>query len=185
MDERDQDKKVRLFTALRVPAEFTAAVKKLSRKGLEAHWLPPDDLHITLRFLGDLPLERVPEIRQVLDRVRRPRFSVDTGGLGRFDLKKQSVLWAAVQSTRKLTALAGDINEVLAPLGFEMPVKPYVPHVTLARLKSSKGLDSYIKQHEKALSFHWQACSFGLYYSAPPDEKGNRYRSLSEFPLQP
>lgn len=175
---------VRLFTALPVPAGTREVLQSLPRSGLDASWTPPDDLHITLRYLGPVPEDNLPAIGEALARVRRPSFHVEVQGLGTFNSGRQPVLWAAVQSARKLTALAGDINEVLAPLGFEMPNKPFTPHITLARLKQPKGLESWIGKHGSRVSARWQAESFTLYLSAEPDEQSRRYRALATWPLQ-
>jgi len=183
MDE--PEKNLRLFVALSIPAAAARQLQDLPRKGIDANWTPSGDLHITLRFLGEVVESRLPEITEALERVRRPAFHVEMQGLGAFDGGRQSVLFAAVQSTRKLIALAGDINEVLARLGFEMPRKPFMPHVTLARLKDRRGLDAYVGRHGKQLQTSWQAASFGLYLSADPDENRRRYTQLAEFPLRP
>lgn len=180
----DEPANIRLFVALPVPAPVSERLQALPRKGLDAHWTAADDLHITLRFLGEVQPGLLPAIGEALAKVRRPAFHVEMQGLGTFS-GRRPVLWAAVQSTRKLTALAGDINEVLAPLGFEMPNKPFRPHITLARLQQPKGLESWISRHEKSVSASWQAVAFGLYRSAEPDERRNRYTRLAAIPLLP
>ncbi len=136
-----------------------------------------------MRFIGEAPEDRLPAIKEALARVRRGPFQIEMKGLGVFDGGRQAVLWAGLPSERKLTALAGDINEILAPLGFEMPNKPYKPHITIARLKDSRGLEPYLKKHGKKIAARWQATSFGLYLSASPDEHSRRYRLLEAYPL--
>lgn len=178
-----KEKKVRLFTALSVPESCKEKLQSIVDRNIEGRWLHPDDLHITLRFLGDIPQDRLPEIQERISRVKRSCFHVEVGGLDIFRLKKQVIFWAGVQSTRKLTALAGDINEKLMPLGFDMPTKPFIPHVTLARLKSDQGLENLIKIHEKTVSCRWQAVSFGLFQSTESEEKSIYYKRLAEYPL--
>ena len=182
--DQTQPSMMRLFTALPVPGEARAMLQSLPRSDLDARWTSSDDLHITLRYLGPVPEDSLPAIGEALARVRRPSFHVEVQGLGTFSGGRHPVLWAAVQSTRKLTALAGDINEALAPLGFEMPNKPFTPHITLARLNQPKGLESWIGKHERRVSARWQANSFTLYLSAEPDEQSRRYRALATWPLQ-
>ena len=178
------ENKIRLFTAISAPQEVRKQYERLPEKYLKnPRWLHPDDLHITIRFLGDIDADMIPEIKDVLGQVRRFSFRIEMQGMDSFKLKRQAVLWAAIQSTRKLTALTGDVNEKLATLAFEMPAKPYVPHVTLARLKQSHGLETYIKVFGNQMKAAWNCKSFGLYRSSPPDEAGKRYEIISEYPL--
>lgn len=178
-----EESRARLFVALAVPATAASDLLKLPRTGIDARWLHPDDLHITLRFLGDLDPDRIPAIRDVLARVRRPPFGVEIGGLGFFDHKKDGVLYARIDSTRKLNALCGDVTDALTPLGFDFGVREFVPHITLARLKGSRGLRQYIENKGKIHIQGWQANEFGLMQSGAPDTAGRRYRALAQYPL--
>lgn len=178
-----QNQKIRLFVALPVPAPFRQQLAALPRKGLDGRWVHEEDYHITLRFLGDVEAAQVPAIESVLLKIRRSVFGIEAGGFGIFEGDRQTVLWAALQSTRKLTALAAAINEAFTPLGFDMPVKPYRPHITLVRLKNQRGVDAYIARATNKLRFSWQADRFNLYRSGTPDEEGRRYQMLGSFPL--
>ena len=176
---------IRLFTALAIPDSLTTTLQRLPENGLDdARRTTADDLHITLRFLGDVPEDQVPAIEEALARVRRPPFHVSVKGMGVFENPRQAVLYANIESTRKLTALAAEINEALAPLGFEMPNKPYVPHITLFRLKSARGAFNYIKSHERKLDAHWEARRFDLMKSSSPDEANIRYNALASYDLR-
>lgn len=175
----------RLFVALPVSSEMREGVGKLSRKGLDGRFTAIDDLHITIRFLGDVIENKIPEIERALIRVRRQPFFVEADGMDAFYNKKQAILYSDIVSTKKLTALCTDITDVLMPLGFDFGMRPYVPHVTLARLKGAhrKSIEDYIEKNKNHLKYSWQAQSFTLMRSAAPDEKGRHYRPLSTFPL--
>ncbi len=171
--------------ALPVPPAAHRTLQALPRRGLNApYWTAPDDLHITLRFLGDIPATQEQAITDRLADIKRPAFTIEVAGLDTFHLRRQTILWAAVQSTRKLTALAATINETVEPLGFDMPVKPYIPHITLARLKPAPGLAAYISRYEKTVKTRWRADSFTLFRSGQPDKNDNCYKVLTTFPLQ-
>jgi 2'-5' RNA ligase len=170
----------RLFAALPVPGAFAREAAALPRKGIDASWSAAADLHLTLRFLGEVPEESCAQVEEALARVRRPPFAVEIEGLGFFAKTGGAVLYAAVASTRKLTVLAADINAALAPLGFEMPRIPYVPHVTLARLAAARGLDPYIRRNGACLRGRWQAEGFALMQSGAPGPAG-RYRGVRFF----
>jgi 2'-5' RNA ligase len=167
---------MRLFAALPVPESFAAKIAALPRKIPGAVWAPPEDLHITLRFLGEVEENKAAQIAESLARIARPPFTVEIEGLGVFHKKSGSVLWAKVASARKLTALAADINAAVEKLGFEMPRIPYVPHITLARLKTARGLDACISG--QGVRHSWQAKGFALMESGGESdgESGARYR---------
>lgn len=175
---------VRLFVGMRVPAAFKAMVSDLPMKGMEARWNHVDDLHITIRFLGDTDQRLLPDIRAALDRVKRPPFHVDVSGFDAFYNDSQTIFYADIQSTKKLTALVAEVNCALEPLGFEMPMRPYVPHITLARLnKAARGLDAYMDRHEGNMRVSWRAEDFALVVSSGPDEKGRMYKDLARYRL--
>ena len=175
----------RLFIALPVPVAAATALMKLPRKGIDARWNFEGDLHITLRFLGECSRAKQIQAQEALHRVRRPAFYVDVNGLGLFLNEKQSILHAAIESTRKLTTLCAEVTDCLTPLGFDFGQRPFVPHVTLARLNRRNGLDDYIARHGQQVRAHWQATSFGLMRSGAPDAGGRRYTLLENYPLDP
>lgn len=180
----DANEKIRLFTALKVFSELRGQLAALPRKGLDAKWTHPDDYHITLRFLGDIDESRLPDIQEALDRVRRPAFTVEAGGLAAFDNKKQAILHAKVLSARKLETLCADIGDRLAPLGFDFGARPFVPHVTLARVKGMRGVEDYIARHGRMVAARWEARAFYLMRSVAPDNAGRRYTILQTIELE-
>ena len=176
---------VRLFTALAIPPALSRTLENLPGNGLDdPRRTAPGDLHITLRFLGDIPAEQLPAIQATLQKIRRPPFHVAVKGMGCFENPRQAVLYANIESTRKLTALTAEINEALAPLGFEMPVKPYVPHITLFRLRSARGVMNYIKSHERKLDATWEARHFDLMQSSAPDDANRHYSTVASYELR-
>lgn len=177
------DKKTRLFVALGVPDNASARLSGIPREGISGRWTHPDDLHITLRFLGDLDSAQIPRVTEAIGRVRRPSFGIEIGGLGYFDQKQGAVLYARVDSTRKLNALCGDVTDVLVPLGFDFSMRTFVPHITLARLNSVRGLSQYIEKQGNFMKTRWEADEFGLMQSGAPDSAGRRYTVLAHYPL--
>jgi 2'-5' RNA ligase len=175
---------VRLFTALDVPQELKNQLAALPRKGLDAKWSHPDDYHITIRFLGDTDPARVLEIEEVLGRVRSPSFGVEARGLSCFENQRQSILHATVQSVRRMENLCADVADVLTPLGFDFGSRPFVPHITLARIKGLRGLDDYMARHGHSVAARWPAQAFHLMRSASPDATGRRYTVLQTYPLR-
>jgi len=105
-------------------------------------WVRPDAVHLTLKFLGDIAEGRVEEIHRALSAtvLARPRFSVEVKGLGVFpDLRAPRVLWVGLSGQPgqidSLVRLAEDVDVALHGLGFPRELKPFSPHLTLARIK--------------------------------------------------
>ena len=152
----------RLSVALPVPPDALRRLADLPRRGLDAEWVARDEPHITLRFLGDVMPDRAVEIAAALSRVRRPAFSVEIDGIACFADRSPGILYASVASVRRVTALCADITETLAPLGFDFGARPYVPHITLARLSSRRGVEAWLARHGRTLRLRWSATLFQL-----------------------
>ncbi len=140
--------KLRLFIAVTIPEtvreDIARLLRELDGKLPGIRWTPAANLHLTLKFLGDVEAARVPEIGRCLDRtaVRHLPLTVRLEGLGRFPPRgRPQVIWAGVEEGRRaLTELAGGLDRGLAELGFPPEARPYTPHLTLGRLKSGRRL---------------------------------------------
>ena len=176
---------VRLFTALDVPPDLVRQVRALPIKGLEhARWSHPSDLHITLRFMGEVEEDQIPSVIDALGSIHIKPFTVVAKGLDLFDKKKRAVLYVPIESHTKITHLTSEITERLTRLGFAFPESFYTPHITLARAKDAQGMARYASIHSKKIRAEWTASRFILYRSAEPDSGGQRYTALSSFDLK-
>ncbi len=175
---------IRLFAALDVPDALKRQIEGLPRKGLDsARFSHIDDLHVTLRFMGEVEDSKVEEVKEILEGVRVKQFTVVVRGLALFEKKKQGVLYAPVESAKSVTHLSAEVTERLQKTGFVFSEQFYKPHVTIARLKNLNSMDQYIKQNEKKIFAEWKAQEFILYRSAEPDDKGQRYTKLQQYAL--
>lgn len=113
----------------------TAAVPARAPHGVR--WVRLDDLHLTVRFLGPTPEERLPDLERVVDRAAGavPPFSLGIGGAGAFPhLVRPRALWLGVRDpSGSMTALAQATNDELVAVGFTRDDRPFNPHLTLAR----------------------------------------------------
>ena len=126
-------------------------------------WVKPESIHLTLKFLGDIPEDRVPGIQAALARVAsgHARFAVAVEGLGVFpDVRAPRVVWIGLTAhVDALTRLTADIETALVAIGCSPDPKPFHPHLTLARIKersrdvgralSDGGLLAYATQREE------------------------------------
>ena len=175
----------RLFAALPVPAALVAQVDALPRNLAGARWLPGAALHVTLRFLGDVDPDREEAAVAALARVRKKPFHIEVRGLAFFDQPGEAILYAPVESVRNVTDLCARVADVLVPLGFDFGLRPYVPHITLARAPGADGLPAYIKNQCRSISCSWVAESFGLYISTGTAAPAGGYVERALYPLVP
>lgn len=139
------DEQLRCFIAIELPAEVTAGLADL-RAQLErpsqhyyVKWVRPEAIHLTLKFLGNIQAGRQPDVSRAIERAveGNPSFHLEVSGLGGFpSLQQPRVLWVGVAGeTKQLEALQKKIDNALADLGFPREERPFVPHLTLARVR--------------------------------------------------
>ena len=128
----------RLFTALEIPRNAAMSLSLL-RGGLPgARWIDVENYHITLRFIGDVDGRTADEIVERLDRIDRPEFQIRLDGIGSFGSKKPHSVWAGVSPSPEMYALQAEIERICQRIGLAPDPRKFTPHVTLARLKSSR-----------------------------------------------
>ena len=106
-------------------------------------WVPPERLHITLAFIGDVPEARVPAIQAALEpQTTVGPFQLKLAGAGAFPSRgRPRVLWVGVHEGREsLMAVAGDVRTRLEAAGVLLETRPFSPHMTVARVKEPAGL---------------------------------------------
>lgn len=148
---------MRLFIAINVDPTLKAPLaeiqERLKKSAAQVSWVKPENLHFTLKFLGEVPEEDVPAIREAFRRsvagVRS--FPLSLGGLGIFPPRgRPRVIWVGVeQGTQEVERLRGRIDEGLLPLGFPREERPFHPHLTLGRVKGLRGLDPLVADLRK------------------------------------
>jgi RNA 2',3'-cyclic 3'-phosphodiesterase len=133
---------VRLFLAINIPAEVRreveAASTALRECAPELSWVPEARLHLTLKFLGEQPPERVDAIRDVMAGVagRHRELVIALGEIGAFpNFRRARVVWMGVNHDPRLELLHHDVEMACEQLGFELEARAFRPHLTLARVK--------------------------------------------------
>ncbi|GEO98626.1 RNA 2',3'-cyclic phosphodiesterase [Methylobacterium haplocladii] len=133
----------RLFTGLEIPEAVTQQLA-LFRGGLPgARWVDPTDLHITLRFLGDIDTDTANEVHALLEEARpRAPLAIDLDGLAIFGGTKPRAVYAAVAANAELADLQAEHERIARHAGLEPEPRKFTPHVTLARLNRSTGAEA-------------------------------------------
>jgi len=175
---------LRLFTAIDIPADVKAALAALLdrlRPLAKLSWIPPEKLHITTKFIGEWPEERLDELQRVLGAVRSSGpVEIAIRRVGWLPNPRSArMLYAGVESSETLTALAAATERAAEGVSIPVEDRIYRPHVTLARNRKRVPLDALkhaLAENELSTIGSYQASSFALYLSA-----GGKYTKLQEF----
>lgn len=181
---------MRVFVGLALPPSFQdelAGLVARARAAARADVRPtrPGAWHLTLAFVGEISVERVHDLREALCGVRRPAFPLTPGGFGVFpDPSRPRVLWAGlVQGGVECAGLAVKVREALAARGVACDDKPFVPHLTVARVKCGRrDIEPWLAA---MAATRWPTTlvrEFVLFESRP-DREGAVYGKLAVFPL--
>jgi RNA 2',3'-cyclic 3'-phosphodiesterase len=147
---------VRLFIAIEIPGEIgnalAAFLKELQKTAPKAKWVRPENLHLTLKFLGETDEAMLGQIEGSLKTIRSPEPVVlEFRGLGLFpNEKRPRVFWLGMEASANLWRLASDIDRSVQQLGFPLEQRPFTPHLTLARFNPPglpPNLGSAVKQY--------------------------------------
>ena len=148
---------IRCFVAIEIPETIQnqlARIQGTLRDQIQkASWVKPSNIHLTLKFLGDVDPNDLDPIGEAIEEVtsRHRSFSMRIGGLGAFpNFVRPRVLWSGVTvGSEPVSALAQDINVALSNCGFLLDTKKFNPHLTIARLKERVDLRPYANQYRQ------------------------------------
>jgi 2'-5' RNA ligase len=182
---------MRLFTAIDLPEEMIRKLDRLLsalRPEALIKWSPLDNLHITTKFIGEWPAERLRELESALaGLLPREPFDVTLRDLGWFPNERSPrVLWAGVHTVPALEQLASDTDECLAKLGVPIEDRPFTAHITLARIKNPVPLNSLrtkVQDLQPAFMGSFRVNQFCLFRS-DPGSHASIYRKLQVFKFE-
>jgi RNA 2',3'-cyclic 3'-phosphodiesterase len=181
---------MRLFTAIDMPREVLQNLEALIdrlKPAASLKWSPPSNLHITTKFIGEWPEDRLPELNRSLAALpTRSAFAIQIHNVGFYpNPHAPRVFFAGIEAPVDLAALAHEIDKALAGIGLAPEKRAYAPHLTLARIKEPLPLQQLRQTIAElpTLDFgSFIADRFYLYQSRP-QPSGSVYTKLSEFPL--
>ncbi len=143
---------MRLFVALELSDVVRAAVRelldRLQRARADVRWVRAEGMHLTLKFIGEVPEEKLASIKQALSVTRSAKpVEMTFRGLGYFPHERRPrVLWVGIEASENLAELAAQMEAALEPLGITRENRPFVPHLTLGRFKSTQRLEPLQKE---------------------------------------
>jgi len=180
---------MRLFTGLDLPPEIVHNLENLLntlRPAARIAWSPPTNLHITTKFIGAWPEERLDELKAALARVPKPGpIPVAIRGVGFFpNPHAPRVFWCGIEAPG-LDRLAADTDRATAALGVESEKRAFSPHLTLARIKERLDLHPLQQAIAALPSLEFGRCEArsSFLYLSQPGPKGSVYTKLAEFSL--
>lgn len=176
---------IRLFAAVAPPPEIAAALVR-RQTGVEgARWSPPHNLHVTLRFFGDVREDIARDLDGELATLGGRPFEIALQGVGAFgEGPDVHVLWAGVTESPELKRLAKACEAAARRAGLKPERRPYRPHLTLAYLRGADPAEvgAWVQANNLLKSPPFTVASFGL-YSSHPGKGGAHYRLEADYPL--
>lgn len=167
----------RLFVALELPESCRNILADLNPhvKGLE--WLPAEQLHVTISFIGPVKATQEERLRDALGEVRLPAFFLPIQGVGTFGGAHPRVVWAGLgKGHPHLFALHKRVQDAVLHAGLEPDLKPFHPHITLGRATgvSSATLLPFLRRNAEMELGLWKVTGFAMFSSVLSPE-GARY----------
>lgn len=175
----------RLFTAIEIPEAIRLRLSLLRAPLSGAKWIEPENMHITLRFAGDIDGRTADEFVDFLAGVRARPFAVTIQGVGAFGGRDPRVLWAGVEAGEPLDALYRGNDRAARFAGLEPEGRAFKAHVTLARMRGARQLAvaRFLEENGALRVEPFTATRFVL-MSARPGTGGGPYVVEAEFPFE-
>lgn len=183
---------MRLFIAVNLPSvvreRLAAEQDRLRQAQADVSWVRAENIHVTLKFLGETEEKRLDRIRPALLEVARGSapFRIQVSGLGSFGGRVPRVVWVGVQEgVEPLSRLAKDVEAAMARLGFPREKRGFSAHITLGRVRSARNAEALLTalaQAETGPLGSVEVNQFELMQSELRPT-GSVYTVLAEFPL--
>lgn len=177
---------LRLFIALDLPSAFQTGLHDMACEIKGARPVPREQMHLTLKFIGDVEKQAIISLKEALTTIRIPEFHLKLLGVGYFPLRgTPRIVWAGISPRRDLIMLQSGIEQTLGNLGYTKEERPFSPHITIARLKTfqNDSLKSFLARHKDFQTEPCQIVSFKL-YSSRLTESGAIHSLEAAFPLE-
>ena len=177
---------MRIFTGIKLPDEVTEILAALSFGLLEARWIASENLHLTLRFIGDVDADLAADLDGALREIQAPRFELALANIDCFHSRgRVRAVWVGAEIEPPLKHLQEKVESAMVRAGLAPEGRKFTPHITLARLKNVP-LDRvrpYLEQHTGLKISPFTVEEFTLFRSHL-GRKGATYERLVDYPLR-
>lgn len=180
----------RLFVAVELPDDVKDQLHKLRVNIPTARWVKPEQMHLTLRFIGaDVPQDEVQSIIDALAQVDVSSFDLTLRGVGRFpdnERRGARVLWVGIQQQPVLHDLHRQVESALRTVGIEPEARGFSPHLTLARLRAYKTPGEVPDWLRKRADFRVEPFRVDRFvlFSSVLSPQGPTYTEVAVYPLR-
>ena len=176
---------MRLFVALSVPDAVAQSLLLLQGGVPGARWQTREQLHLTLRFIGEVEGRETAALKDALAAIDAPAFHLELHGVGQFGNRKPNALWAGVRPSPELEHLQRKVDNAIRRVGQPQDAHKFAPHVTLARLRHPDldKLRAWLTHNALYTSIRFGMESFHLYSSRLTSD-GSIYRVEEDYPLR-
>jgi 2'-5' RNA ligase len=176
---------IRLFVALALPESVAQGLLMMQSGVPGARWMNREQLHLTLRFIGEVDGRDAEAIDDALSAISVPRFTLEFKGVGEFGGKNPRALWAGVAANESLAHLQRKIETAIQRIGLPAEERKFTPHVTLARLRAvppGRVMD-FLHDHALYSSGPFDLSEFVL-FSSKTAPGGSLYVAERTYPLR-
>ena len=174
----------RLFVAIRPPEDIRDQLIDAMGDSPELRWVSDENLHLTLRFIGEVERPLADDIAVALSRVRSGQFDLRVNGVGVFEQRNGGALWAGVQPKGPVAALAAKVERACVAAGLEPERRAFHAHVTLARWnrRDASAAQAFLERNRALASEPFAVDRFILYESRL-SRHGAHYEEVADYPL--
>ena len=175
----------RLFVAIRPPEHIRDLLIDAMDDSADFRWQNDEQLHLTLRFIGEVDRHIATDLSDAFGRIRGARFALRVKGVGSFDQRASGALWARVEPKEPVAALAAKIERVCQHVGLEPERRAFHPHITLARWKGrrTRELADFLDRRRSLVSEPFEADRFVLFESRL-SRHGAHYEEAAAYRLE-
>lgn len=174
----------RLFVAIRPPEEVRDLLIDAMDESPSLRWTGDEQMHLTLRFIGEVDRPLASDVADALGRIRVAAFDVRISGVGRFDRKSGGALWAGVEPRKPIVELAGKVERACVRVGLGPERRAFHPHITLARYnrRNAEAARDFERRHSDLSSEPFRVDRFVLFESHL-SRHGAHYEEVAEYQM--
>ena len=175
----------RLFVALRPPEPIRDMLIDAMDDSPALRWVADEQLHLTLRFIGEVERPTADDILTALEQIRFPAFSLRIRGVGRFEQRNGGALWAGIEPRLPVAELASKVERACVAAGLEPERRAFHPHITLARWnrRNAAAVEAFERRNSSLASEPFPVDEFILFESRL-SRHGAHYEEVASYRLR-
>jgi 2'-5' RNA ligase len=175
----------RLFVGIRPPEVIRDLLVDAMDDSPDFRWQDEEQLHLTLRFIGEVDRPLAEDLADALGRIHAKPFTIRISGVGRFEQRSSGALWAGIEPRDDVAALAAKVERVCQQVGIVPERRAFFPHITLARWKGrrSREVADFLDRRRGLASEAFDVTEFVLFESRL-SRHGAHYEGAASYPLR-